>query len=41
MVDGEYSTDDYKSPQISIGVTMKNQETLKFIPYHLKTKKKV
>ena len=37
MVDSEHSTDDYKSPKISIGAIMKNPKMLKFIPDHLKT----
>ena len=36
MVDG---MDIYKSLTINIGTVMKNQETLKFVPDHLKTKK--
>ena len=39
MVDSGYSTDDYKSPKISIRKIMKNPELLKFIPDQLKTKK--
>ena len=38
MVDNEYSTDNYKSFKISIGIAMKNLEMLKFVPDHLKTK---
>ena len=40
MVDSDYSSEDYKSPKISIGVIMKNPEIVEFIPNHLKTKKK-
>ena len=39
MVDSECSTDDCKSPEISIGAIMKNPEMLKFVTDHLKTKK--
>ena len=39
MVDNEYSMDIYKSVKISIEAVMKNTEMLKFVPYHLKTKK--
>ena len=39
MVDSEYSTDDYKSSEISIGAIMKNPEMLRVVPDHLKTKK--
>ena len=35
MVESEYSTGDYESPEISIGAIMKNSEMLKFAPYHL------
>ena len=38
MLDSEYSTEDYKSPKISIGARMKNSEMLKFVPDHLKIK---
>ena len=31
--------DIYKSLNISIGTVMTNSEMLKFVPYHLKTKK--
>ena len=37
MVDSEYSTDNYKSSKISIGVIIKNPETLRLVPNHLKT----
>ena len=37
MVDSEYSTQDFKSPKISIGAIMKNREMLKFKSDHLKT----
>ena len=39
IVDSEYSTDNYKSPKISIGAVMKNPEMFKFVSDHLKTKK--
>ena len=39
MVDREYSAEDYKSPKINIGTIMRNPVMLKFVPYHLKTKK--
>ena len=38
MVDSAYSTNIYKSVKISIGKLMRNPETLKFVPDHLKTK---
>ena len=38
MVDSEYSTDNYTSSKISIGVVIKNLEMLKFVPDHLRTK---
>ena len=38
MVGSEYSTDNYKSSNISIGTIIKNPEMLKFVPDHLKTK---
>ena len=38
MVD---SADTCKSLNINIGTVMKNPETLKFVPDHLKTKKNV
>ena len=41
MVDSEYSMDIYKSVNINIGTVMKNPEMLKFLPDHLKTKKKM
>ena len=41
MVDSKYSTDNYKSSKISIGVVIKNPELLKFVPDHLKTKRSV
>ena len=40
MVDNEYNTDIYISVKIIIGTVMKNSEILKFVPDHLKTKKK-
>ena len=39
MVDSEYSVDNYKSLKISIGLVIKHSEMLRFILYHLKTKK--
>ena len=39
MIDSEYSTDNYKSPKISIGAVMKNPKMLKFVPDHYKIKK--
>ena len=39
MVDSDYSMNIYKSVKISIGIVMKNPEMLKFLHYHLKTKK--
>ena len=39
MVGNEYSPDNSKSLEISIGATIKNPEMLRFIPDHLKTKK--
>ena len=39
MADSEYSTDNYKSPKISIGTIMKDPEMLKFVPDYFKTKK--
>ena len=38
MVDGEYSTNAYKSPKISIKAILRNAEMFKFIPGHLKAK---
>ena len=38
MFGSEYSTDDYKSQKISIGVIMNSREMLKFVLGHLKTK---
>ena len=39
MVDSEYSTDNHKSSKHNIREMIKNLETLKFVPDHLKTKK--
>ena len=39
MVDSEYSMEIYKSGKICTGTVMKNQEMLKFVPDHFKTKK--
>ena len=41
MVDIEYSIHTYKCVITSIGTVMRNQEMLKFVPDHLKTKKRV
>ena len=38
MVCGKNSPDNYKNLKISIGVIIKNQEMLKLVPDHLKTK---
>ena len=38
MIDSKYSTNIYKSFNISIGTARRNEEMLKFVPYHLKTK---
>ena len=40
MVDNEYNTDIYISVKIIIGTLTKNSEMLKFVPDHLKNKKK-
>ena len=40
MVDSEYSPGNYKSLKISIVAVIKNLEMQRFIPDHLKTKKK-
>ena len=39
MGNSEYSTENCKSPKISIGGIMKNPELLTFVPHRLKTKK--
>ena len=39
MVDSEYSTNIFKSLNISIGAVMKNPEMLQFVPDYFKTKK--
>ena len=39
IVHSECSTDIYKSVKISIETVMRNSEMLKFVPYHLKSKK--
>ena len=39
MVDSEHNMDIYKSVKRSIGTVMRNLDMLKFVPYHLKTKK--
>ena len=39
MVDSEYSRNDYKPSQISIGAILKNPKMLKFVSDYLKTKK--
>ena len=38
MVDSEYSTNNYRSLQISIGAITKKSEMLRLVPDHLKTK---
>ena len=37
MVDRQYSTNIYKSKNISIGIAIRNPEMLKFVPDRLKT----
>ena len=37
-VDTKYSTDNYKSPKISIGTLIKYRDMLKFVLDHFKTK---
>ena len=39
MVDSEYSTQNYKSPKLSITPVIKTPELLKFVTGHLETKK--
>ena len=39
MVESEYSKNNYKSSNISIGTVIKNPEILEFVPDHLKFKK--
>ena len=39
VADSEYSLDNQKSSKINIGAIIKNLEMLKFVPYHLKTKR--
>ena len=39
MVYSEYSANNYRLLKISIGSIIKNQEMLKFVPNHQKTKK--
>ena len=39
MVDSEYITEDYESPEISIEAMMKNSKMPTFVPDHLKGKK--
>ena len=39
MVDSEYSADNSKSSKSSIGVVIKNQEMVKFVPDYLKSTK--
>ena len=41
MVDSEYSKDNCKSLKASIGAIIKNPEMTRFVPRHLKTKKRV
>ena len=38
MVDSEYSKDNCKPSKINIGAIIKNQEIVKLVPDHLKTK---
>ena len=40
MFISEYSMDIYRSVKIDIGTVTKNPELLKFVPDHLRTKKK-
>ena len=39
MVDSEYSSENNIPLKISIGAIIKNLETLRFVPDHVKTKK--
>ena len=39
MVESEYSKNNCKSSNISIGTVIKNPEILEFVPDHLKFKK--
>ena len=39
MVDSEYSSENNNPLKISIGAIIKNLETLRFVPDHVKTKK--
>ena len=39
MIDSEYNTDIYNSLKTSNEVIIKNPETLRLVPDHLKTKK--
>ena len=39
MVDSEYSSENNDPLKISIGAIIKNLETLRFVPDHVKTKK--
>ena len=39
MVDRDYSTGNYESLKISIGIIIKNAEMLRIVSDHLKTKK--
>lgn len=39
MFDSEYRTCDERSSEVRIRAVMKNQEMIKFVPYHLSTKK--
>ena len=39
MVDGKYSSDNYKTSKISIGIVIKDPEMLIFVPDHVRTKK--
>ena len=38
MVDNEYSSDNYKSLEVSFRVIIKNPKMLRFVAYYLKTK---
>ena len=39
MIDNEYSSDNYKSLEVSFRVIIKNPKMLRFVAYYLKTKK--
>ena len=40
MVDSEYSADSYKSLKVNIGTITKSPQMIRFVPDHLKTKKR-